>query len=227
MNNAKNQILTRIRAALQRNRLSTAEQSALTHAMRHPTRGIIPAYINTDKKGLIALFIEAARRSASTIVSLSSRAEMPKAILQFLKENQLHTTPLQVSQDLASSIAFEKYADLKIDFENNKQEFSVSITSAICGISETGTLMMVSGPKHPTLINFLAETHIVVLSTQAIVPSYEDAWDLIRAESKTPRTVNFITGPSRTADIEQRMLLGVHGPKRLHIILYKENDDEY
>jgi L-lactate dehydrogenase complex protein LldG len=220
MSDAKNQLLARIRAALHRGILSQAAQSALTQSMRHPTRGIIPAYLNTDKKGLIALFIEAARRSASTIAELTSRAEVPNAILQFLKENHLHTTTLQISQDLASSIDFEKYSDLKIAFENNKREFSVSITSALCGISETGTLMMVSAPKHPTLINFLAETHIVVLATQALVPSYEDAWDLIRADGKTPRTVNFITGPSRTADIEQRMLLGVHGPKQLHIILY-------
>lgn len=220
MSDTKNQLLARIRAALRRGILSTVEQSALTQSMLHPTRGIIPAYLNTDKKSLIALFIEAARRSASTITQLSSRAEVPNAILQFLKENHLHTTTLQVSQDLASIITFEKYADLKINFENNKQEFSVSITSAVCGISETGTLMMVSGPKHPTLINFLAETHIVVLATQEIVPSYEDAWDLIRAGCETPRTVNFITGPSRTADIEQRMLLGIHGPRQLHIILY-------
>jgi L-lactate dehydrogenase complex protein LldG len=195
MSDAKNQLLARIRAALHRGLLSTAEQSALTESMLHPTRGIIPAYLNTDKKGLMRLFIETARRSASTIAELSSRSEVPNAILQFLKENDLYTRTLQVSQDLASIINFEKFADLKIDFENNKREFSVSITSAVCGISETGTLMMVSEPKHPTLINFLAETHIIVLATQAIVPSYEDAWDLIRAGSKMPRTVILSRAP--------------------------------
>jgi L-lactate dehydrogenase complex protein LldG len=106
-------------------------------------------------------------------------------------------------------------------------------------------LMLASGSGTPTTLNFLPDTHIVVLHAGQIVASYEDGWDLLRTlASRTPapppqageggspqsgdrvgalpRTVNLITGPSRTGDIEQRIQLGAHGPRRLHIVLVED-----
>jgi L-lactate dehydrogenase complex protein LldG len=104
---------------------------------------------------------------------------------------------------------------------------AVSLTRCLAGIAETGTLMLVSGRDTPTTLNFLPDTHIVVLRAGQVVASYEDGWDLVRhrAAGKPegwPRTVNLITGPSRTGDIEQRIQLGAHGPRRLHIVLVGE-----
>jgi L-lactate dehydrogenase complex protein LldG len=80
--------------------------------------------------------------------------------------------------------------------------------------------MMLSGPEHPTTLNMMPDTHIVVLRADQVVGSYEDGWDAVRRRDKEmPRTVNFITGPSRTGDIEQTLQLGAHGPRRLHILL--------
>jgi L-lactate dehydrogenase complex protein LldG len=84
--------------------------------------------------------------------------------------------------------------------------------------------MLVSGEATPTTLNFLPDTHIVILRARQVVASYEDGWDLLRQRpgegpKALPRTVNFITGPSRTGDIEQRIELGAHGPRRLHVIL--------
>ena len=94
------------------------------------------------------------------------------------------------------------------------------------GFAETGTLMMTSGPDHPSTLNFLPETHIVVLPAERIGGAYEEGWAHLRAEggpdadaSFMPRTVNLVTGPSRTADIEQTIALGAHGPRRLHIVI--------
>jgi L-lactate dehydrogenase complex protein LldG len=92
---------------------------------------------------------------------------------------------------------------------------------------------MLSGPDHPTTLNILPDTHIVVLRTSRIVGAYEDAFDLIRAERGTPgetptcatfmpRNVMMITGPSRSADIEQTLELGAHGPRQLHVILLED-----
>jgi L-lactate dehydrogenase complex protein LldG len=101
----------------------------------------------------------------------------------------------------------------------------VGVSTCFAGIAETGTLMMVSGPETPSTMNFLPDTEIVVVRDGQIVAGYEDAWDRLRARQKErgeeglPRTVNFVTGPSRTGDIEQRLVLGAHGPRRLHLVL--------
>ena len=85
--------------------------------------------------------------------------------------------------------------------------------------AETGTLLLVSGAERPTTLNFLPDTHVVVLHRHQIVGPYEAAWDRLRAEGPMPRTVNFVSGPSRTADIEQTIVMGAHGPRRLHVII--------
>ena len=95
----------------------------------------------------------------------------------------------------------------------------VGVGACFAAIAETGTLMLVSGPARPTRNAFLPETHIVVVHERDIVGVYEEAWDRLRAAGAMPRTVNFITGPSRTGDIAQKLELGAHGPKRLLIVL--------
>jgi L-lactate dehydrogenase complex protein LldG len=98
----------------------------------------------------------------------------------------------------------------------------VSVSRAQTGAAETGTLFLTSGPENPTTLNFLPETHIAVIRADDLVGSYEEAWNRLRAkygEGELPRTVNLISGPSRTADIEQTMVMGAHGPRRLHVII--------
>jgi L-lactate dehydrogenase complex protein LldG len=100
----------------------------------------------------------------------------------------------------------------------------VSITGAFAGIAETGTLVMASGPEHPVTLNLLPDTHIAVLRESDIVGGYEEVWNRLRAgygKDRMPRTVNTITGPSRTGDIEQTMELGAHGPKALAVLVLK------
>jgi len=77
-----------------------------------------------------------------------------------------------------------------------------------------------SGPQSPATTSLLTETHIAIVSASRIVRGMEEAWRLVRTEyGKLPRAVNFISGPSRTADIEQTVTLGAHGPYRVHIII--------
>ena len=89
---------------------------------------------------------------------------------------------------------------------------------------------MYSGPAHPSTLNFVPETHVVVLPASRVVKSYEDVFDAVRELTADPdrgglppRTVNFITGPSRSGDIEQTLLLGAHGPRRLHIVIVEDD----
>ncbi len=96
----------------------------------------------------------------------------------------------------------------------------VTVSEAFAGIAETGTLVFLQSPQAPTSHLFLAEDHLVVLDTTKIVKYQEEVWRRLRSEvSKFPRTVNFITGPSKTGDVEQTIEYGAHGPRRLHLLL--------
>jgi L-lactate dehydrogenase complex protein LldG len=99
----------------------------------------------------------------------------------------------------------------------------VSVQHGFAGIAETGTLMLPSAPERPTTLNLLADTAVVVLRTSRVVGTYEDAWDLLRAAGPMPRNVMLVTGPSRSADIEQTLELGAHGPRRLHVLLIEDD----
>ncbi|MEZ0282782.1 lactate utilization protein C, partial [Methyloceanibacter sp.] len=96
-----------------------------------------------------------------------------------------------------------------------------SLSRAVAGAAETGTLFLLSGSDNPTSLNFLPEAHSVLIAASDIFASYEEAFDRIRLLSGgvMPRSVNLISGPSRTADIEQTIVRGAHGPRRLHVVI--------
>jgi L-lactate utilization protein LutC len=89
------------------------------------------------------------------------------------------------------------------------------VTKAICGLADTGSILIVDGEGESLHASLLPEVHIAVLKKSAILPSLENAMNLVR-ESKA---AVFITGPSRTADIEMTLTIGVHGPGELHVFL--------
>ena len=98
------------------------------------------------------------------------------------------------------------------------------LTGCIAGVAETGTFVAASGPERDPRLNYLAETLIVLVGAGQIVPAYEDVWTMLRVRTglEAPRLVSFITGPSRTADIEQTIEWGAHGPRRLHVLISDE-----
>ena len=99
----------------------------------------------------------------------------------------------------------------------------VGITGCFCAVAETGTLLLLSGTDTPATVSLLPETHVALVDTARIVATMEDAFALLRAErGEVPRAINFISGPSRTGDIEQTIVLGAHGPCRVHLVLVGE-----
>ena len=98
----------------------------------------------------------------------------------------------------------------------------VGVTGAFCAIAETGTLMLLSGVETAASTSLLPETHIAIVDAARIVNGMEEAWALLRLEhQEMPRAVSFVSGPSRTADIEQTIVIGAHGPYRVHIVVVK------
>jgi L-lactate dehydrogenase complex protein LldG len=103
----------------------------------------------------------------------------------------------------------------------------VGITGCFCALAETGTLVLLSGPEQFSSTHLLPETHVALMSASRIVRDMEDAFALMRRErggsaTLMPRSINMVSGPSRTADIEQTIVLGAHGPYRVHIVIAVE-----
>ena len=96
----------------------------------------------------------------------------------------------------------------------------IGVTGCYCAIGETGTLLLLGAPATPKTTALLPETHICIVKKSRMVPTMEDAFALMRHEiGEPPRATFFVSGPSRTADIEQTIVIGAHGPYRVHVIL--------
>jgi L-lactate dehydrogenase complex protein LldG len=211
---ARENILGRIRAAQGRTGAPAAEERAAVaaHLHAHP-EGPRPGFT----RDAIAGFSACAVKLSTSIDQVGTMAEVPPAIARYLENNKLPKSAV-CWPDLfeleweAAGIAVEARAAEGTDL--------VGITTAFCAIAETGTLLTLSGPRTPATTSLLPETHIAVVRTSRMVRSMEDAWKLLRdEEGQMPRAANFISGPSRTADIEQTLVLGAHGPYRVHIVL--------
>lgn len=165
----------------------------------------------------IAQFGARAGALASTVIGPLAHADVPPAVAKYLRHQGLSNTavcwPEVCELDWkAAGVAVESRPAIAADL--------IGITGVFCAIAETGTLMLVSGPTTPAATSLLPETHIALLPVTRVVPHMDDAWRLLRTEHRAPpRAVNFISGPSRSADIEQTVTLGAHGPYRVLIVL--------
>jgi L-lactate dehydrogenase complex protein LldG len=209
---ARDNILGRIRAALDKS-AGRAERDEINAYISQHAAGPTPQ----AEWNLAARFRERALSLASSVDQIASISEMPQAVARYLRENNL---PLQ-------AVCWPEFAQLdwtaqgmNVDAWPAKESDLVGITGAFCAIAETGTLVLLSGKDTPAATSLLPETHLAVVRTSRIVKGMEEVWSLLRREYPVmPRAVNFVSGPSRTADIEQTVTLGAHGPYRVHIIL--------
>ncbi len=215
---ARDDILARIRTALHR----TGNEGA-PPAPEYANARIVPARGQGDEALLEGRFIAMAEEAAATVERVRSMEEVAAAVADLVEREKLPGA-LAVAPDTAlDRCGWERQAALSIRRGRSFGDDPVSVTTAVAGVAETGSLMVVSGPATPYTLNFLPDVHIVVLDAKNIVGAYEDAWAKMRprgeAGAALPRTVTLITGPSRSSDIERTVTIGVHGPRRLHILL--------
>ncbi len=179
---------------------------------------IIPAFTQRSKDQRNKLFIEKLTKASATYDIVSSIKNIPLAVENFLNDIKCDYPILLCPVLNEHNLSWKREYCSKLTTDEKK----VAITNATYAVAETGTLVCLSSPKTPTSFNFLTKVNIAIVNTHDIVPCYEDAWQLINKNHGIPRTINFITGPSRTADIEQTLLLGIHGPQKLHVILIND-----
>jgi len=170
----------------------------------------------------IALFMKQADKALASIERVPSAELVPEAIAMYLRSKNLPAELKRGEDPRLAALPWERAPQLAISTGPTGGRDLVGVSHAGAGVAETGTIVMLSGPDNPSTLNFLPDYHIVVLSAGDITGDYETAFDRVRAQygpGVMPRTVNFITGPSRSGDIEQKLLLGAHGPRSLHILV--------
>jgi L-lactate dehydrogenase complex protein LldG len=162
-------------------------------------------------------FRERALGLASTVDEVDALEAVPAAVARYLGA---HSLP-RAAVCWAGLAALDwRAAGIEVEAREARDTDLVGITGAFCAIAETGTLMTLSGRDSPATVSLLPETHVAVVGKSRIVRGMEEAWSLMRGEAgMPPRAVTFISGPSRTADIEQTVTLGAHGPYRVHVVI--------
>ncbi|MBO0712346.1 MAG: LUD domain-containing protein [Acetobacteraceae bacterium] len=222
----KEAVLGAIRRGLRRGKLPDDQALLLREGMaRHPRR-LIPARSLLPRAEQISLFVANVEKEFGTVARLSDLAAVPAAITEYLASQNLPASLVMAPHPELRAIAWAEHPLLAIHEGRADPSDAVSLQHGFAGIAETGTLMLPSGPDRPTTLNVLTETAIVLLRASRVVGPYEDAWDRLRAEygaGVMPRNVMLVTGPSRSADIEQALELGAHGPRRLHVLLIEDD----
>ncbi|MBO6784866.1 MAG: lactate utilization protein [Alphaproteobacteria bacterium] len=229
---SKDQVLSSVRRSLGRAGPVDDDMAAKLRAgIAGHARNIVPARTDLDDAGLVDLFQEMAEKVFATVTRVSDMSEVPGAVGDYLRSENLPSQIVMAPDETLDAAPWDDNALLEIRRGAPVEADQVSVTSAPVAVAETGTLAMFSGPDHPATLNFMPETHVVVLPAGRVVKSYEDVFDAVRAQmidpesgrdGLPPRTVNFVTGPSRSGDIEQTLLLGAHGPRRLHIVIVED-----
>lgn len=214
---SREDILGRVRASLHRNAgNAAAAREVMVAALGNRKPGPQPAVAN-EPNALLERFRIKSEVASSTVDIVGQEADVPAAVAKYLSAMKLPTSAVAWASLGALDWAG---AGLKVETRGARDADLVGITGCFCAVAETGTLMMCSSPDTPAAVSLLPETHIAVVHASRIVPYMENAWNLARSELGTlPRAVNFISGPSRTGDIEQTIVLGAHGPYRVHLVI--------
>lgn len=227
---SKEAILGAIRRGLKRGELPADQRAMLEGRLASHPRHLIPARSRVSRPEQVALFIRNVEKEFGTVTRLPNFAAIPQAVADYLAAQNLPARFAMAPHPELKRIKWADHPMLEIETRAGRADDLVSLQHGFAGVAETGTLMLPSDAHRPTTLNLLPDTEMVVLRASRIVGAYEEAWDLLRAENRDkltggfmPRNIMWVTGPSRSADIEQTLELGAHGPRALHILLVDDD----
>jgi len=211
---SRDDVLARVRAALRHDpaQVDARRRAALDQIA---TRGQGPRPLLAGD--LLQRFRSRSEAMSSTVDLVASMAEVPAAVARYLAAGAL---PRRAACWQAYAGLDWAGAGLEVEARAADADDLLGITGAFCAIAETGTLMLLSGPETAATTSLLPETHVAIVAASRIVAGMEEGFALLRAEhGALPRAVSFVSGPSRTGDIEQTIVLGAHGPYRVHLVI--------
>ena len=219
---ARDLVFTSIRRALGVTGAEEPRRKAVQDRLHDHPRGVIPQRGQLGTAERIALFVSKVEAVSGTTQRIASIDDLPAAVAQYLRGHNLPLALKRGADPALAAVPWDREPALTVTVGPSEGSDLVAISHAFGGAAETGTLVLLSGADNPTTLNFLPDNHIVVITAETIDGDYESVLARLRdrfGAERLPRAINLITGPSRSADIEQTLILGAHGPRRLHVII--------
>ena len=224
MTDARAQILAGLRRALGRKPEDQTARQAVEARLAARIRGPVPAAIAIGPDEQIAMFRAKAEAVAATVDHIAGIGDLAAAVADYLAARNLAPEVVVTPDPLLDSGGWAERPLLKLRRGMPGAGDGASVTCAFAGVAETGSAVLWSNRDNPHSASFLPDTNIVVVPAKRIVAGLDDVWDRLRAQGAVlPRAVGLITGPSRTGDIEQKIELGAHGPRRLHLVIVDDH----
>lgn len=187
----------------------------------HPA-GIVPARGQLAPAARLDLFATMVEGAAATVERVAVPDDIPAAVAAYLRRHNLAPAIRHGTDARLAALPWDRERTLEIRHGASDGTDAAAVSHAFGAVAETGTVVLVSGSDNPTTLNFLPEAHIIVVDAADIAGDYETVLARLRERcgaGRLPRTVNLITGPSRSADIEQTLILGAHGPRKVHVMV--------
>jgi L-lactate dehydrogenase complex protein LldG len=223
---SREQIFAAIRRGLRRGPLAPHETLGLYARLNAHPRHTIPARSRISHEEQVDLFLRRLEQEFGSFARVAEASAVPAAIADYLAAHNLPSEIVIAPHEELREIDWSQRPLLTRREGRAEASDLVAVQHGYAGIAETGTLMLPASGRRPTTLNLLCDTEIVVLRASRIVGAMEEAWDMLRWEREgmvpgnfLPRNVMFVTGPSRSADIESTLELGAHGPRRLHVVV--------
>ena len=209
---ARAEILARVRHA-------SVGQSAKDIAQELATLDTGPPPV-PKTSDLCCAFFAQVLRNGGTLDMAADRSTAVKAVANYLLAN-FRSSKIVASGDPRLAAFPWREAGVLPRFGTARSGDAAALSFARLAVAETGAIVTYTGRNNAAGHNLLAESHIVLLDLGDLYPTLEDAWAQIHHDlhhQGRPRGINFIAGPSSTADVEAQLVLGAHGPRRWHII---------
>jgi L-lactate dehydrogenase complex protein LldG len=219
---ARNAILGRIRRSLHAGEGDAARAATVAARLSDHPKGLIPQRGQLPRAEKIALFVAMLDKYAASVARLDSHADVPGEVAAYLRGKNLPPSIRRGADPRLAGLDWSSQPNLDVRIGPSDGQDLAGLSHAFAAIAESGTLVLTSGTDNPTTLNFLPEHHLVVVTADEVAGDMETVMDRIRATygaGTMPRTVNMVTGPSRSGDIEQKILLGAHGPRALHVMI--------
>lgn len=215
-------VLARVRNAAKGSASNEERRAAVAARLNDTPQGVIPARAKLARDGQLELFCSMAAMFGATMTRVSDYSAVPAEVSAYLRARNLPAEVRMGADKRLEKAGWAAEKNLEVRHGASDGSDLAGVSHAMAGIAETGTLALLSGPDNPTTINFLPEHHIVVLKAADIQGDMESVWSTLResrGKGEMPRAINLVTGPSRSGDIEQTIILGAHGPRALHIVI--------